>query len=244
MGKNIWVSLNIPDEYRGVLDEINKQIKTTLNERYDTMDYNMYHMTTLFLGKNNNNINNVLHKKSDDFGKNNNNINNVLHKKSDDFGKNNNNINNVLHKKSDDFGKNNNNINNVLHKKSDDFSDKFRELKNLDQLLHEYDESEYILEFDEITMFPPDKQNLLVVKFKQNIKLKNDINFMKKIIENNDPVADFLPHITLGKLRTTKSDKNEFSKIVKNIIDEINKQNKQNTSYNFTGRGFYLCGDI
>ena len=190
MGKNIWVSLNIPDEYRGVLDEINKQIKTTLNERYDTMDYNMYHMTTLFLGKNNNNINNV------------------------------------------------------LHKKSDDFSDKFRELKNLDQLLHEYDESEYILEFDEITMFPPDKQNLLVVKFKQNIKLKNDINFMKKIIENNDPVADFLPHITLGKLRTTKSDKNEFSKIVKNIIDEINKQNKQNTSYNFTGRGFYLCGDI
>ncbi|AYV75242.1 MAG: hypothetical protein Terrestrivirus1_116 [Terrestrivirus sp.] len=171
MGKNVWLSLVIPPEYRNILDEINKQIKAILNERYDMMHHDMYHMTTLFFGK-------------------------------------------------------------------------FRELKKLEQLMCEYNDSKYALEFDEILMFPPDKQNLLIVKFKPNIKLRTDINFMRKIMENNDPVEDFLPHITLGKLRTTKSDKNEFGKIVQNIIDDINKQNKQNTSYNFVGKGFYLCGDI
>lgn len=168
MGKNVWVSLTIPQEYRNILDEINKQIKTILGERYDTMDHDMYHMTTLFLG------------------------------------------------------------------------DKFRDFKKLEQILNEYNNSEYVLNFDQVVMFPPDKKNLLVIKFKQNVKLKSDISSMKKIIQNNDPVEEFLPHITLGKLHTTKSDKTEFSQRVQNVIDKINKSNNL---YNFTGRGFYLCGN-
>lgn len=179
MGKNVWVSLAIPPEYRNTLDEINKQIKTVLGERYDTMDHDMYHMTTLFLG------------------------------------------------------------------------DKFKDFKKLEQTLNEYNYSEYALEFDQIVMFPPDKKNLLVIKFKQNSKLKNDVIIMKKVIENNDPVEDFLPHITLGKLRTTKGNKattkeeKEFSQLVETIIGKINQSNNTHNLhklYNFTGRGFYLCG--
>lgn len=166
MGKNLWVSLNLSDEYRKILDQVNKQIKLVLNNRYETMDHEMYHMTTLFLG------------------------------------------------------------------------DKFRDFTKLEELLISYDNSIYELKFDSVCLFHPEKRNLLIVKFKQNLKLKNDVNIMKKIIENNDPVTDFLPHITLGKLKTTKKDEKEFSQQVEGILNEINKLN----NYDFISKGFCLCG--
>ena len=164
MGKNKWISLTLPDEYRNQINELNNLIKLKLGDKYDQMDINMLHMTAVFLG------------------------------------------------------------------------DKFNKIDLVNEVIINNNNIEYNLEFEEASVFPPEKKNLIVLKFKNNNVLKKVITEMKNKLNINE--ERFLAHITLGKLSISKHDSPDFNKTLTETLNEINKTN----NLNFRTNGFYLCG--
>lgn len=164
MGKNKWISLKFPDEYRNQVNQINSIIKSKLGDKYDQMDINMLHMTAVFLG------------------------------------------------------------------------DKFNKIDLANEVMATHANTEFRLEFEEATVFPPDKKNLIVLKFKNNNTLKNVVADMKNKFNVNE--ERFTAHITLGKLSISKHDTSDFNKLLNETLSEINKMN----NINFRTSGFYLCG--
>jgi 2'-5' RNA ligase len=163
MGKNKWISLNLPEEYRNKIFAISTSIREKLGEKFDQMDINMLHMTAVFLG------------------------------------------------------------------------DKFNKFELVTQVISQHNDTEFRLIFDEALTFPPEKQNLIVLKFKEN-NLKNVVSDIKNKLGIDE--ERFIAHITLGKLSLSKHDSNEF----KNQIEEVLKNINEEEQPNFNSQGFYLCG--
>ncbi len=80
--------------------------------------------------------------------------------------------------------------------------------------------SKYILEFDEYSLFPESKENLIVMKLKcTNSNFINDIIKYKQLFCSIGAPNEnyFTPHITLGKLKKPKTTSIWFQSFVKQI---------------------------
>jgi len=101
----------------------------------------------------------------------------------------------------------------------------------------------YELTYEGYKLFPPNKQNLIVVTFTCSQKLLERINDIVIIMEKNGFVGlkqlnNFTPHITLGKIRATKQQ-----------IDRISQNNDLHhipimETKSFITSSLYLCGEI
>lgn len=116
---------------------------------------------------------------------------------------------------------------NVYHMTLCFLGDKFHNIPHLQELLNSYENLEFNLQFDKIALFPPDKENLIIIKYKPNKQLDTFVKKLKDDIYKNfgikETFSDFVPHITIGKLKKTKYNQNEIhQKMSKIEIDDIN----------------------
>lgn len=163
MGKNKWISLNLPEDYRNKIYAVSSLIKEKLGDKFDQMEINMLHMTAVFLG------------------------------------------------------------------------DKFNKFELADQVMAQHSDTEFRLIFDSALVFPPEKQNLIVLKFKDNNSLKTTVSDMKTKLGVNE--ERFIAHITLGKLSLSKHDSDEFINKIQEVLKDIDK-----TGLSFDTKEFHLCG--
>lgn len=100
----------------------------------------------------------------------------------------------------------------------------FNKHTQLKELSESYDIN-FNVTFEKIMLFPPDKENLLVLKYKTNKDLTKFVLQLKKDIYDKfgikDEIEGFTAHITLGKLYKTKANATELVKKVNDIIDSI-----------------------
>jgi len=70
-------------------------------------------------------------------------------------------------------------------------------------------------EFDKLEFFPPSKRNLIIARFKMSSpEISNTLNEIKKelsdelgyVFAEKDLKSDFVPHITLGKLKVSSNE--------------------------------------
>jgi 2'-5' RNA ligase len=92
----------------------------------------------------------------------------------------------------------------------------------------------YTVKFDKYMLFPPNKENLIIALFTlEKSCLTSIYNMKKELVQYGIPLdAEFIPHITLGKIKYMKP---EYVKTIK--LSDIPK-----ITDTFTTSGGYLCG--
>ncbi len=122
--------------------------------------------------------------------------------------------------------------------------EKFHDKKKIDGLISAYDEEDlfFHLEFDSLSLFPPDKQNLLILKFKENKNLTKFVTRLKADVKEKfniiDKISDFMPHITIGKLKKTKQNVNDIDKKIHEMASTLIKEH----DLSFDINGLHVCG--
>lgn len=104
--------------------------------------------------------------------------------------------------------------------------------------------------FDRLEYFPPSKCNLIVAIFKSNDEISQKLGSIKNELSdelgyNLQPCEEFIPHVTLGKLKLTKTELDDIinSSFLADFENEI--ENRNDLMYVIDEyEPLYLCGGL
>jgi 2'-5' RNA ligase len=130
------------------------------------------------------------------------------------------------------------------------------QIKKVNNILQEFQNTEFNLIFNMFELFPPGKQNLIVAKFTLDLKTNKKVIQLRKQLfsvfgvakpEENikdfteDYERDFIPHITLGKIKGYNPKKHNVD-LLKYNSEALKTEGLLNVN-KFTTSGTYMCGD-